>query len=404
MQVAHRIRFVTDSPTLAITARATKMKREGKDVISLSIGEPDFATPEHIVNAAKTALDKGATKYTPAAGIPELREAVARTVAQSHELMGITGEHVIVSAGAKHSIYNAMMAILNPGDEVIIPAPYWLSYPVIVTLASGIPVFVPTTLEERFVLTPEKLRAAITRRTRMLILNNPSNPTGTVYNRRELKALYDVILDYPNIMVLSDDIYGKLIYANGKFSSVAAFSDEARKRTIVIDGVSKSYAMTGWRIGFSVARRAVTKAMAHIQSHTTSNPTTVSQYAALEALTGPQEAVETMRLEFNTRRIFMLKQLALVPGFEFHQPRGAFYVLPRVTNILGKLTPAGDLLRNDVDVANYLLDTALVALVPGTPFGAPGHLRLSYALNTERLGKAIDRIGEAVVVLRDPGA
>jgi aspartate aminotransferase len=403
MQVAHRIRFVTDSPTLAITARAKKMKSEGKDVISLSIGEPDFPTPENIVTAAKLALDKGATKYTPAAGIPELREAVARTVSRSHELMGITGEHVIVSAGAKHSIYNAMMAILNPGDEVIIPAPYWLSYPVIVTLASGIPVFVPTSLEERFVLTPEKLRAAITRRTRMIILNNPSNPTGTVYNRRELKALFDVIVDYPNIMVLSDDIYGKLIYGNGKFSSVAAFSDEARQRTIVIDGVSKSYAMTGWRIGFSVARRTVTKAMAHIQSHTTSNPTTVAQYAALEALTGPQDAVESMRLEFNNRRSFMLKQLANVPGFEFHQPRGAFYVLPRVTNILGKITPDGGLMRNDVDVANYLLDTALVALVPGTPFGAPGHLRLSYALNTERLGKAIDRIGEAVLALKDPG-
>jgi len=403
MQVAHRIRFVTDSPTLAITARAKKMKSEGKDVISLSIGEPDFPTPEHIVTAAKTALDNGATKYTPAAGIPELREAVARSIAQSHELMGITGEHVIVSAGAKHSIYNAMMATLDPGDEVIIPTPYWLSYPVIVTLASGIPVFVPTTLEERFVLTPEKLRSAITRRTRMIILNNPSNPTGTVYNRRELKSLYDVIVDYPNIMVLSDDIYGKLIYGNGKFCSVASFSDEARKRTIVIDGVSKSYSMTGWRIGFSVARRAVTKAMAHIQSHTTSNPTTVSQYAALEALIGPQEAVETMRQEFNTRRLFMLKQLAAVPGFEFHQPRGAFYVLPRVTNLLGKMTPGGVFLRNDVDVANYLLDTALVALVPGTPFGAPGHLRLSYALNTERLGKAIDRIGEAVVNLKDPG-
>jgi aspartate aminotransferase len=403
MQVAHRIRFVTDSPTLAITARAKKMKAEGKDVISLSIGEPDFPTPENIVNAAKIALDKGATKYTPAAGIPELREAVARTVAVSHELPGITGEHVIVSSGAKHSIFNAMLAILNPGDEVIIPTPYWLSYPVMVTLASGIPVFVPTSLEERFVLSPEKLRAAITRRTRMIILNNPSNPTGTVYNRRELKALYDVIEDYPNVMVLSDDIYGKLIYGNGKFCSVAAFSDEARKRTIVIDGVSKSYAMTGWRIGFSVARRAVTKAMAHIQSHTTSNPTTVAQYAALEALNGPQDAVEAMRDEFNVRRSFMLKQLANVPGFEFHQPRGAFYVMPRVTNILGKITPAGDFLRNDVDVANYLLDTALVALVPGTPFGAPGHIRLSYALNTEKLGLAIDRIGEAVVALKDPG-
>lgn len=404
MQVAHRIRFVTDSPTLAITARAKKMKAEGMDVISLSIGEPDFPTPEHIVKAAKAALDRGATKYTPAAGIPELREAVARAVTVSHELPGITGDHVIVSSGAKHSIYNAMMAILNPGDEVIIPAPYWLSYPVIVTLASGIPVFVPTSLEERFVLSPDKLRAAITRRTRMIILNNPGNPTGTVYNRRELKALYDVIMEYPNIMVLADDIYGKLIYGNGKFCSGASFSGDAAKRTVVIDGVSKSYAMTGWRIGFSVARRTVTKAMAHIQSHTTSNPTTVAQYAALEALTGPQEAVEDMRLEFNTRRLFMLKQLTNVPGFEFHQPRGAFYVLPRVTNILGKITPDGGLLRNDVDVANYLLERALVALVPGTPFGAPGHIRLSYALNCERIEAAVTRIGEAVAALREPGA
>ncbi len=403
MQVAHRIRFVTDSPTLAITERAKKMKAEGKDVISLSIGEPDFGTPGHIVDEAKIALDNGATKYTAAPGIPQLRAAVANTIARTHELEGITGEHVIISSGAKHSIYNAFMAILDPGDEVIIPTPYWLSYPVIVTLASGIPVFVPTTLEERFVLSPDKLRAAITRRTRMIILNNPSNPTGTVYNRKELKALYDVIMDYPNIMVLSDDIYGRLIYGNAKFCSGAAFSDEARKRTIVIDGVSKCYAMTGWRIGFAVARRRVIKAMSHIQSHTTSNPTTVSQMAALQALNGPQEPVEAMRHQFGLRRAFMLKQLGLVPGFEFHQPRGAFYVLPRITQLLGKMTPAGDLLRNDVDLANYLLDTALVALVPGTPFGAPGHIRLSYALNTERIERAIMRIADAVMNLRDPG-
>lgn len=403
MQVAHRIRFVTDSPTLAITAKAKKMKANGQDVISLSIGEPDFPTPRHIVEAAKNALDQGATKYTPAAGIPELRKAVTEAISKSHELEGITDEHVIVSAGAKHSIYNAMIAILNPGDEVIIPAPYWLSYPVIVTLASGIPVFVPTTLEERFILTPDKLRNAITRRTRMVILNNPSNPTGTVYNRRELKAIWDVIVDHPNIMVLSDDIYGKLLYDSGKFISVASFSDEARKRTIIIDGVSKSYAMTGWRIGFSVARRAVIKAMAHIQSHTTSNPTTVSQMAALEALCGSQACVEEMRQEFNRRRRFMFERLATISGFEFHHPRGAFYVLPRVANILGKLTPQGDLLRNDIDVANYLLDQALVAVVPGTPFGAPGHIRLSYALSTERIGQAVERIGEAIHALREPG-
>ncbi len=403
MQVAHRIRFVPNSPTLAITARAKQMVAEGKDVISLSIGEPDFGTPPHIIEAAKKALDAGATRYTAAAGIIELRKAVANQIRADYGIDNITAEHVIISSGAKHSLYNAMMALLNPGDEVIIPAPYWVSYPVIVTLASGIPVFVPTTLEERFILTPEKLRAAITRRTRLLILNNPSNPTGSVYNKKELKALLEVVLDYPNIMVIADDIYRKLIYGNGKFASIASFGEEARKRCIIIDGVSKAYAMTGWRIGFSIARRQITKAMAHIQSHTTSNPAAVSQMAALEALTGDQNPVEEMRQEFSNRRNNVIRLLDKLDSMEMHQPRGAFYVLPRISKLLGKITPSGELLRTDMDFATYLLERSHVAVVPGTPFGAPSHIRLSYALSMEKLEQAINRITEAVLDLRDPG-
>ncbi|MBN2725624.1 MAG: pyridoxal phosphate-dependent aminotransferase [Deltaproteobacteria bacterium] len=403
MQLAHRIRFVPNSPTLAITAKALKMKSEGRDIISLSIGEPDFPTPAHIIEAAKVALDNGATKYTPAAGIPELRQAVADEISANYGLDKITSDHVIISSGAKHSLYNAMMAIINPGDEVIIPAPYWVSYPVIATLASGIPVFIPTSLEERFILTPEKLRAAITRRTKLVILNNPSNPTGTVYNRKELKALLDVILDFPNIMILEDAIYRKLIYGNAKFTSIASFSEEARKRTIIIDGVSKAYAMTGWRIGFSIARRQVTKAMAHIQSHTTSNPAAVSQMASLAALTGIQQPVDDMVGQFVSRRNYMLKHLSRLENFEFHHPRGAFYVLPRISNLLGKITPTGDLLKTDVDLANYFLDQSGVALVPGTSFGAPSHIRLSYALNNDRIEDALNRIAEAVIQLREPG-
>ncbi|MBU1238788.1 pyridoxal phosphate-dependent aminotransferase, partial [Myxococcota bacterium] len=395
--------FVPNSPTLAITAKAKQMVAEGKDVISLSIGEPDFNTPPHIIAAAKTALDNGATRYTAAAGIIELRQAVAQSIRQDYGIESITAEHVIISSGAKHSLYNAMMALLNPGDEVIIPAPYWVSYPVIVTLASGIPVFVPTTLEERFILTPEKLRAAITRRTRLIILNNPSNPTGSVYNKKELKALLEVVLDYPNIMVIADDIYRKLIYGGGKFASIASFGEEARKRCIIIDGVSKAYAMTGWRIGFSIARRQITKAMAHIQSHTTSNPAAVSQMAALEALTGNQAPVEEMRLEFSERRNHIIKLLSKLESMEIHQPRGAFYVLPRVSKLLGKITPNGDLLRTDMDLATYFLERSMVATVPGTPFGAPSHIRFSYALSMERIETAINRITEAVLDLRDPG-
>ncbi|MGM0596364.1 MAG: pyridoxal phosphate-dependent aminotransferase [Myxococcota bacterium] len=403
MQVAHRIRFVPDSPTLAITAKSKKMISEGKDVISLSIGEPDFPTPKHIIEAAKRALDKGATKYTPAAGIPELRKAVSAKISNDYGIDTITPDHVIISSGAKHSLYNAMMAVINPGDEVIIPAPYWVSYPVMVTLASGIPVFVPTTLEENFILTPEKLRAAITRRTKMVIINNPSNPTGAVYRKSQIKALLNVILDYPNIMVLSDDIYRLLIYGNANFHSIASFGELARKRTIVIDGVSKAYSMTGWRIGFSVARRRVTRAMAHIQSHSTSNPAAVSQFAALKALTGTQDPINSMREKFNSRRRFMVKNLSTLESLEFSHPKGAFYVMPRVSKLLGKITPKGELLRTDVDVAHYFLEKAYVGTVPGTPFGLPSHIRLSYALKMEKLKKAVDRIAEAILDLREPG-
>jgi aspartate aminotransferase len=402
MQVAHRIRFVPNSPTLAITAKAKEMMSQGKDVISLSIGEPDFSTPAHIIKAAKKALDNGATKYTASAGIIELREAVANDVNNVYGV-NITPEHVIVSNGAKHSLYNAMMALLNPGDEVIIPAPYWVSYPVIVTLAAGIPVFVPTTLEERFILTPDKLRAAITRRTKLIILNNPSNPTGSVYSKKELLALMEVVMDYPNIMVISDDIYRQLVYGNAKFNSIATLGEDARKRSIIIDGVSKAYSMTGWRIGFSIARRRVTRAMTHIQSHTTSNAAAVSQMAALAALTGPREPIEEMRQEFNARRIYIIKQLSKLESFEIHNPRGAFYILPRISKLLGKLTPGGDLLKTDIDVANYFLGKAYVATVPGSPFGAPNYIRLSYALNIEKIEKAVNRIIEAVLDLREPG-
>ncbi len=403
MQLAHRIRFVPNSPTLALTAKAQAMKAEGRDVISLTIGEPDFPTPEHIIRAAKKALDEGATRYTPAAGMPVLRKAVARDFQEAYGLDEVAPKEVIVSSGAKHSLYNAMMALINPGDEVIIPAPYWVSYPVIVTLASGIPVFVPTTLEERFVLHPDKLRAAITRRTKLILLNNPNNPTGTVYKKSELKAILDVVLEYPHLMILCDDIYRQLIYGRARFHSIVSFGEEARKRCIVVDGVSKAYAMTGWRIGFSMARPKVIEAMAHIQSHTTSNPATVSQMAALAALTGPRETVAAMRHKFSVRRKFMLNKLAAVPGFEFHRPKGAFYVMPRVSKLMGKLTPDGELIRTDTDLAMYLLEKALVAVVPGTPFGAAGHIRISYAVDTEHLEKALDRIGEAVMDLRDPG-
>lgn len=390
MDLSVKSKAVSASPTMAIDAKYKAMLAEGVDVVGFGTGEPDFDTPDNIKKAAIDAIEKGYTKYTPASGLLALKKAVCKKFKNENGL-DYEPSQIVISNGAKHSLVNAFQAILNPGDEVIIPGPYWVSYPEIVKLADGVPVELIATEEEGFKVTVDKLKSVLTDRTKAIIINSPCNPTGVVYSAEELKAIADFAVEN-DLFVISDEIYEHLIYTeDGVNVSIASFNDEIKKRTIVINGVSKSYAMTGWRIGYAAAEPEIAKIMGNVQSHAASNPSSISQYAAIEALNGPQESVESMRLAFKKRREYMVSRINSIEGVSCLMPEGAFYVMMNISKLKGK-TIKGKLIKTSDDFCDILLDEAKVALVPGSGFGADDFVRWSYAASMEKIQKGLDRL------------
>jgi len=372
--------------------KAAELKAAGKDIIGLSMGEPDFDTPENIKQAAVRAIQKGDTKYTAVDGTPALKKAVIAKFERENSLTYKPSE-IIISTGAKQVIYNALIASINPGDEVIIPAPYWVSYPDMVLLAGGTPVIVESSEKNNFKISPNTLAEKITPKTKWLILNSPSNPTGACYSASELKALADVLLKYPQVHVMSDDIYEHLVFDGLKFVTIAELEPRLKERTLVINGVSKAYAMTGWRIGYGAGEEKLIKAMAMIQSQSTSSPSSIAQAASVEALNGDQSYITTSKKAFELRRNMVVEMLNKINGINCNIPNGAFYVFPSCTGLYG------DKIKNDNDFATYLLEEALVAVVPGVAFGAPGFFRISYAASEEFLRNAMERIAKACTKL-----
>jgi aspartate aminotransferase len=391
MKISQRAQAVPPSATLAVTSRAKAMKAEGIDVLGFAAGEPDFDTPEFIKDAAIEALKKGQTKYTPAAGIPDLRKAIAEKLKRENNL-DYTFEQIVVNIGAKHSVYSAMQAVLDPGDEVILPAPYWVTYPEAIKLAGAKAVVLETTGETGYRITPEQLKNALTDKTAMLVLNSPSNPGGFCYSPEELTALAKV-LEGTNVTVMSDEIYERLVYGDTRFVSFAALSEDAYNRTLTINGMSKAYSMTGWRLGYTAGPLNVIKAMSRLQDHSTSNPVTFSQFGAIAALKDTSGAVETMRVEFEKRGKLMAEKLNAIEGVECRQPEGAFYCFPDVSAHYGR-TIGGVTIHDSMEFAAALLEQAKVAVVPGDPFGSPNNVRLSFACSTEQIEKGIYRIRE----------
>ena len=382
---------VKPSPTIAVTTKAQQLKSEGKDVIGLGAGEPDFDTPENIRAAAKRAIDSGKTRYTAVDGIPELKAAICSKFLRENGLT-YTPSQISVGTGGKQILYNALMATLNPGDEVIIPAPYWVSYPDMVLLAGGTPVPVVAGIETAFKLTPDQLEAAITPKTKWFIFNSPSNPTGAGYTRDELKGLTDVLMRHPQVWVMSDDMYEHLVFDDFEFCTPAEIEPGLYDRTLTCNGVSKAYAMTGWRIGYAGGPVALIKAMGTIQSQSTSNPSSVSQYAALEALSGPQDFLADWRGVFQGRRDLVVGMLNQAKGIRCPKPEGAFYVYPDISGCIGKATPAGTVISNDEVFATALLEETGVAVVFGAAFGLSPNFRVSYATGDEILREACARI------------
>lgn len=395
--LAKRLEVVKPSATMAITTKAARLRREGVDVLGLSAGEPDFDTPEHIKAAAKQALDRGVTKYTAVEGMPELRRAVAEWFAKAHGF-DVSPSQVMVSAGAKQVIFNAFHALLNPGDEVVLPAPCWVSYAEIAKLAGAVPVPVLARAEDGFMADADAIARAITPATRMIVLCSPSNPTGAVYDERTLRAIANLVVRH-DLWLVTDDIYRGLCYGGARFVQAACFGPEVRKRTIIVDGVSKSYAMTGWRIGFGLAEPEIIAGMSTLQGQSTTNATAVSQAAALAAITGPEDDLERMRREFDRRRRSMVDGLRAIPGVTCVEPQGAFYAFPDVTAFLGRRTPDGKTIVDDVALCDYLLDEARVAVVPGSAFSGPGFMRLSYATSQSNIDQALVRISAAFAKL-----
>lgn len=394
--LSRRASEVEESVTLAMTAKANQMREQGIDVISFSAGEPDFDTPEHIKKAASDALAKGQTKYTPASGLLALRKAVAAKFKKDNGL-DYDPAQVVVSCGAKHSLYNVMQAVLEEGDEAIIPAPYWVSYPAMVKCAGATPVIVNTTEKNGLKMTADQLRAAITPRTKCLVLCSPSNPTGMVYSAAELKALADVAVE-KDLLVISDEIYEKLVFGI-PFASIATARPEMKERTVVVNGASKAYAMTGWRIGYAAGPKEIMTAVGRMQSQSTSNATSIAQYASIAALEGDQSCVETMRLEYAKRRDYIVGRLRKIPGVSCGEPQGAFYVFPNVSALYGK-SFEGKPLRGSVAMAETLLEKAHIATVPGSGFGADDFIRLSYATSMEKIEKGLDRLEKFVAALK----
>ncbi|MFH1568313.1 MAG: pyridoxal phosphate-dependent aminotransferase [Gemmatimonadota bacterium] len=399
MAVSKYIQRVAPSATMAISAKAAAMRREGIDVIALSAGEPDFDTPRHIKDAAVRALEAGFTKYTtPASGILELKEAVCRKFRQDNGLE-YRPEEVIVSNGAKHSLSLAVAAVMDPGDELIIPTPYWVTFTEQPKLVGGNPVIVETGADTGLKLTPEQLRQAITPRTRMVLINSPSNPSGAVYSRAELQALAEVVVER-GIYVLCDEIYEKLVYDGTAHVSMGSLGEEVKARTIVVNGVSKTYAMTGWRIGYAGGPRDVIAAMDKVQSQTISHPSSISQKAAVAALEGPQEEVEVMRQEYDRRRRYMVGRLNQLPGVSCTLPLGAFYAYPDMSHYYGAEDGGGRRITDSVSLCEYLLEHGRVACVPGAGFGTAAHIRLSYATSMANVEKAMDRVEAALGTLK----
>jgi aspartate aminotransferase len=394
--IAKRATAIKPSPTLATAAKAKAMKAQGIDVVDFGVGEPDFDTPDNVKQAGIKAIQSGFTKYTPAGGTDELKEAVIEKFRTDNGL-AYEKSQVLISCGAKHSLYNIAEALFDPGDEVIIPSPYWVSYPDQVLLNDAVPVIVETTEKQGFRISAADLEKAVTKKTKALILNSPSNPTGLAYDRKTLEAIAAVAVKH-RIYVISDEIYEKLLYDGFTHTSIASLGAAIKDLTIVVNGVSKSYAMTGWRIGYAAGPKDVIAAMANIQSQSTSNPTSISQKAALEALRGPQDFIQTMNRELDKRRTYMVERLNKMPGLSCLMPVGAFYAFPRVSPLFGRKAGTKTI-ANSSDLATYLLEESKVALVSGDAFGADAYIRLSYATSMETITKGLDRIEQAVAKL-----
>ncbi len=396
MFISQRAQRTSPSPTLAITAKARKMREEGIDVLSFGAGEPDFDTPEFIKDAAIAALREGFTKYTPTAGIEPLRKAICEKLWRDNGLK-YEPNQIIVTCGGKHALYNTFQVICDPGDEVIIPAPYWVSYPEMVKLADGVPVFVYADESTDFVPTIDAIREKVTARTRAIVVNSPCNPTGAVFPRQRLEEIADLALQH-DLYIISDEIYEKMVYDGHEHFSVASLSEEVKKRTILVNGMSKAYSMTGWRIGYAAAERELIAAMTRIQDQSTSNPTSIAQRAALAALQAPEDTVKQMVAAFAERRRVIVDGLNRIPGFRCAEPGGAFYAFPNVSALYGKRW--GDRVINNSDAfAEYLLEVARVAVVPGSGFGADENIRLSYACSLDTIRNGLARIAEAVQAL-----
>ncbi|MDR2427142.1 MAG: pyridoxal phosphate-dependent aminotransferase [Endomicrobium sp.] len=389
MYLSKRVQAIKPSQTLIIDAKAKTLRQQGIDIISFAAGEPDFDTPDNIKEAAIAAINEGYTKYCPVAGSPELKKAVINKFKKDNGL-NYNADEIIVSCGAKHSLYNLFQSIINDGDEIIVASPYWVSYTDMIIVSGGNPIIINTDDKSSFKMTPQSVEKAITSKTKAIIINSPSNPTGAIYNFEELKAISEICLKH-KILIISDDIYEKLIYGTAKFISAASISQQVKEITIIINGVSKAFSMTGWRIGYTAGNKEIISAMAKIQSQSTSNPTSISLKAAVEALNGNQYAVEMMRAEFEKRRDYIVERLNKIEGISCIKPNGAFYVFPNISGLIGK-TLGGKTIKNDLEFADYLLEKAKIAVVPGSAFGAEGYLRLSYAASIKMIEEGMNRL------------
>ena len=394
--LASRLSNIKPSPTMAISAKAMEMKAAGIPIIGLAAGEPDFDTPDFVKSAAYEAIKNGQTKYTAVDGTPAMKAAIAEKFIRENDLRYDPKTEITVGSGGKQVLYNAFMATLNPGDEVLIPSPYWVSYPDMAILAEGTPTFVTGAADQGFKVQPDDLRAALTPKTKWFILNSPSNPTGAAYSHSELAALGEVLNDFPNVLIMTDDMYEHLVYDDFDYKTIAQVCPGLKERTLTCNGVSKAYAMTGWRIGYAGGPASLIKAMAKIQSQSTSNPCSVSQAAALAALKGDQGFLTERNAVFKSRRDLVVAKLNAMPGIECAMPEGAFYVYPSIAELIGKKTPGGERIASDGDFAAYLLEAAQVAVVPGVAFGLSPHFRISYATSTQALEEAMERIAGAI--------
>ena len=394
MELSKRVQAIKPSPTLAVTARAASLKAEGKDIIGLGAGEPDFDTPQHIKDSAIAAINRGFTKYTPVGGTASLKNAIIAKF-QRENGFDYTSKQILVSCGGKQSFFNLTLSVINPGDEVIIPAPYWVSYPDIVLLAEGQPVIIEAGIEQGFKITPAQLEKAITSRTRMFVINSPSNPSGAVYTLDELKALGDVLLKHPHVLIATDDMYEHILLSDGRFVNILNACPDLYPRTVVLNGVSKAYAMTGWRIGYCGGPAHIVSAMEKIQSQSTSNPTSISQVAAETALNGDQSCIEPMVAAFKERNRFVTDSLNAIPGVKCLLSEGAFYAFADTREVAARLYAGGMLNeRSDLAFSEYLLEHGGVAVVPGSAFGSEGYIRLSFATSMDNLKNALERMAK----------